>query len=153
MTFISPHCSYREATFSITAERRGIDNTPPPAALDNMRLVAAQCFEPIREQFGPIRITSFYRSPALNKAIGGSQTSDHCLGRSIDVEDIEGANADLFAWARVHLVFDQLISEFGTAEEPAWVHISYRPSGNRQQVLRATRVNGAVRYTPFVEAS
>lgn len=153
MNDISAHITYREATFSQTAVRLGIPNAPDVNALVAMQVVAQQCFEPARDRFGPIRVSSFYRSPALNKAIGGSLTSDHCLGRAIDCQAVEGhgvTNADLFHWMRDHLDYDQLIWEFGDDAEPAWVHVGYRSvATNRHQSLRASRVGGSVVYSQF----
>lgn len=147
---ISPHLSLREATRSQTAERQGIDNTPDAAAVANMRRVAAACFEPARLHFGvPIGVSSFYRSPVLNAAIGGAASSDHCLGRAIDLDAIPGTgltNAALFTWLRAHVPFDQLIWEFGDDADPAWVHVSFREGANRGQVLRARRQGSRTVY-------
>lgn len=154
---ISPHLTYREATASQLAERRGIRNEPSADDLAAMHLVAAQCFEPAREHFGvPIGVSSFFRCPTLNRVIGGSPTSDHQYGRAIDVDaDIHGGltNAALFDWLAGHVPFDQLIWELGTEANPAWVHISYRATGNRHQVLRAIRGPLGVRYQPFSRPS
>ena len=81
MEKISDHISWNEATKSQTATRRGIDNFPNEIQLSNMRLVANKCFEPLRNWPGKaIGISSFFRSPELNTAIGGSKTSQHCAG-------------------------------------------------------------------------
>lgn len=145
MDRISKHISYNEATRSQTATRKGIDNTPNEVQLAAMKLVAEACFEPIRERFGvPLTISSFFRCEALNTAVGGSKTSQHCKGEAIDI-DADGSppkpdgtrvtNADIFYWAKANLKFDQLIWEYGTSENPAWVHISFSKHGNRNQVL------------------
>jgi hypothetical protein len=141
---ISKHISYAEAIKSQTAERKGIDNTPPDRIIENMKIVANRCFEPLRAKHGkPIGISSFYRSPELNKAIGGSTTSDHCKGCAIDIDaDIFNngiTNKEIFDFLKDNVDFDQLISEYGTEDNPAWVHVSYRKEGNRKQVLRATK--------------
>lgn len=103
-----------------------------------MKLVAETCFEPIRNHFGiPLPVSSFFRCEALNKAIGGSKTSQHCKGEAIDM-DADGSpitNKQIFDWAKANLKFDQLIWEYGTSENPAWVHISFSKHGNRNQVL------------------
>ncbi len=137
---ISEHISYEEATKSQTAIRRGIDNTPTEEHLEAMKLVAEKCFEPIRKHFGiPIGISSFYRSKALNKAIGGAATSQHTKGEAIDIDaDIFGSdisNKMIFDYAKTNLSFDQLIHEYGNNLQPAWVHISYKANGNRNQVF------------------
>ena len=153
---ISKHISEKEATKSVTALRLGIDNTPDGDTLNNMKLVAEKIFEPLREWVGgPIKINSFYRSPALNEAIGGAsdksgrQTSQHCKGQAIDVDDIYGhkTNKEMFEWIKETLDFDQLIYEFGTDDNPAWIHFSYvSEDKNRNRVLRAVRDEGKTKY-------
>lgn len=152
---ISAHISYRQATHSPTAQARKIDNTPDADTLRNMQRVAQLCYEPMVAHFGnkAIPINSFYRSSQLNKAIGGSTTSDHCLGRAIDIDSAGRVglptNAQIFHWLRKNTRFDQLIWEFGTDQEPDWVHISYREKGNRRQVLRAIKNGGKTVYKPM----
>lgn len=139
---ISKHISYKEAVRSQTAVRKGIDNVPSPEQIRAMKLVADKCFEPVREHFGvQLFISSFFRSEQLNMAIGGSRTSEHCKGMAIDIDaDYYGGvtNAEIFYYIMNNLEFNQLIWEYGTEDNPAWVHVSYRESGNRNQILRAT---------------
>lgn len=136
---ISKHISEAEAFKSQTAVRKGIDNTTTDEfILANMRYVA-ELFEQIRAHFGiPIGISSFYRSPALNKAVGGAKTSQHTRGEAIDIDaDIFGGvtNKQIFDFAKT-LDFDKLIWEFGDSNNPAWVHISRKRVGkNRKQIL------------------
>lgn len=143
---ISKHVSYKEATKSRTATKYGIDNTPSDAALARMKHVAENVFEPIREHFGvPIGITSFYRSAALNRAIGGSSTSEHVYGSAMDIDaDVYGkiTNKQIFDYIKENLNFNQLIWEFGTDKEPAWVHVSLKPDGetNKKQILQAYKM-------------
>ena len=88
---ISKHISYKEGVYSNTATRRGIDNTPNNEQLDNMNLIADNIFEPLRQYVGgPIKINSFFRSPELNTAIGGSGKSQHCKGQALDIDDTFG---------------------------------------------------------------
>ena len=147
---ISTHISYKEATASQTATRKGISNETNAEQLKNMQEVAYKIFEPVRAHFGkPIFINSFFRSPELNKAIGGSATSQHCKGEAIDIDgDRTGvSNKEIFEYIREHLVFDQLIWEFGTDIHPEWVHASYtNERKNRKQVLRAKKSNGKTFY-------
>lgn len=145
---ISAHISFTEATFSKTAEQFGIRNLPNMEELHNMRRLAEKVFEPLRVHIGePIRINSFYRSIELNRKIGGSATSQHCRGQAMDIsrQGQSYTNADLFKYIRDHLAFDQLIWEFGTAQEPEWVHVSYTDQ-NRKQVLRSLIQNGKTIY-------
>lgn len=140
MNRISKHISLAEATKSQTAIRLGIDNTPGEVELEAMKLVSVACFEPIREHFGvALKVSSFFRCVALNTAIGGSKTSQHCKGEAIDI-DADGnekvTNKQIFEWAKANLKFDQLINEYPDKEgNPSWVHISFSKHGNRNQVL------------------
>ena len=138
---ISKHISYKEGTNSVTAIRRGIDNTPNDEQLDNMVLLAEKVFEPLRIWVGgPIKINSFFRCPQLNKAIGGSTKSQHCHGQAIDIDDTYGkvANSEMYNYIKKNLDFDQMIWEFGDDDNPAWVHVSYASEDeNRRRCLKA----------------
>lgn len=142
MERISEHISYREATKSITAKRKGLDNTPDDKSVENMGFVAKTIFEPVRADLGqkPIGIASFYRSPEVNVAVGGSNNSQHCSGEAMDLDgDIVGlhTNKEIFDCIRLNYNFDQLIWEFGNDEEPEWVHVSKTQHGNRGEMLVA----------------
>jgi len=134
---ISKHITLKEGTQSATATRLKIDNTPSAEVLANMKLVAEKCFEPLREWYGkPITINSFYRSPALNKAVKGAKNSDHVKGMAIDLD--AGSNSEnliLFNWLKDNVEFKQLIHEYGDKSGPEWVHISYDPKDLRTQLL------------------
>ena len=120
---ISKHISYKEATQSQTAVRKGINNEPDAYQLQNMQVLAEKVFEPLREHFGvPIAINSFFRSQKLNKAIGGAAGSQHTQGRAIDIDDTLGgvSNKQMFDWIRENLDYDQLIWEFGNNSNPDW---------------------------------
>lgn len=150
MESISKNISFREATYSPTAIRLGIDNTPNDEQLKRMKLVSERCFEPMRTWYGkPIKINSFFRSEKLNTAIGGSDSSQHCLGEAIDI-DVDKDNLKLFNWILQNLEFDQCIYEFGTSLEPDWIHISYTEQrANRNQVLKAVKENGKTVYKKY----
>ena len=151
MESISKNISYKEATKSSTASRRGIDNTPTEFQLKNMKMVANEIFQPLREYHGkPIRVTSFLRSLELNKVIGGSKTSQHLQGGingkeegaidiDADVYDNGITNSEIYYWIEENLEFDQLIWEYGDENEPDWVHVSFRKGANRKQTLKAVR--------------
>jgi len=147
---ISNHISYKEGVYSITATRRGIDNTPDDEQLANMELIAEKVFEPLREWVdGPIKVNSFFRSVDLNKAIGGSSKSQHCKGQAMDIDDTFKvvANSDMYNYIKNNLDFDQLIWEFGDDENPNWVHVSYvSEEDNRRRCLRAYRENRKTKY-------
>lgn len=143
---ISEHITLKEATRSDTAIRKNIKNIPNESQLKAMKLVAEKVFEPLREWYGkPIQVTSFFRSEAVNKAIGGSSASQHCRGEAIDI-DTEEDNAKLFLRIKEFGVFDQLIWEFGNDKNPDWVHVSYSAMGNRRQVLRAVKKGNQTIY-------
>ena len=147
---ISRHISDREGVYSTTATRRGIDNTPDKEHLDNMKLLAEKIFEPLRKWVGgPIRINSFYRGPELNKAIGGSSKSQHCKGQAMDIDDngCHKTNAEMYAWIKDNVEFDQMIWEFGDDDNPNWVHVSYvSPEENRNRCLKAYKEDGRTKY-------
>ena len=153
---ISKHISYKEATKSVTAIRLGIDNTPNEYQLQNMELIAEKVFEPLRKAVGgPIKINSFFRCEYLNKAIGGAskngkQTSQHCQGRAIDIDDNYGymSNNDMYDYIKKNLDFDQLIFEFPDDKGNAsWIHVSYVDAdSNRKRCLKAIKENNKTKY-------
>jgi len=151
MKNISNHISYKEGTHSNTATRRNIDNIPDDYQLANMNAVALNIFEPLREWAGgPIKINSFFRSPDLNTAIGGSSKSQHCEGRAIDIDDTFGhkTNAEMYNYIKENLNFDQLIWEFGNDTNPDWVHVSFVSNEqNRNRCLKAERKDGKAVYS------
>jgi hypothetical protein len=155
MIKISKHITLEEAIKSETASKLKIDNTPTPEHLEAMKALAESVFEPLRKHFGkPIGISSFYRSPEINKKIGGSKTSQHAIGEAMDIDaNIYNngiTNAQIFNYIKNNLEFDQLIWEFGTDKEPQWVHVSYtKKRKNRKQVLRAMKINGETKYLPI----
>jgi hypothetical protein len=151
---LSNYLSLAEVTRSDTAKRKGISNEPTAEHLENLKTIAVDVFDKVREYFGvPIFVSSGYRSAALNKAIGGSSTSDHNLGRALDLDqDGHGngvTNADVFKFIKDNLEFDQLIWEFGTDKNPDWVHVGYRKGANRKQILKAVREGGKTKYVPY----
>ena len=149
MRFISKHISWREATHSATAEKKEIENTPNEGAVQNMKKLAKNVFEPLREWAAePIRVNSFYRSPDLCDAIRSSRNSQHTKGQAIDIDALgEKTNADLFNYIKDNLDFDQLIWEHGDDKNPDWVHVSYvGPRGNRKNVLRAVKKGRKTTY-------
>ncbi len=146
---LTTNLSLAEATYSATALRKGIANEPTVTHLINLKAVAENIFQPCRNHFGkPLRVTSGYRSKELNKAIGGSNNSQHSKGEALDMQSTEGyTNRDLFMFIKDHLEFDQLIGEFpDDMGEFAWVHCSYKTEGNRGEVLVAYKDNGKTRY-------
>jgi len=131
---ISKHITLQEATESATALRMGINNVPNEVELDAMKYVSENLFEPIREWYNkPIKINSFYRCLALNKAVNGSKTSGHVLGNSIDISGGNKVeNKKIFDFIKLSgLNFDQVINEY----DYTWIHISLKKDKNRKQIL------------------
>lgn len=151
---LSKNLSLAEMTRSDSAKRLGISNEPTIAHLSNMRKLAENVFQPIREHFGvPIYISSGYRSKALNSVIkGSSKTSQHSKGEAmdIDMDNTQITNTQIFEFIKNNLSFDQLIWEYGNDKNPDWVHVSYSATGKqRNQILKSVKHKGAVQYIPF----
>lgn len=153
MKNISEHITYQEAIVSATGKRLGIKNDPPPEILKTMEVTAEKLYEPVRNHFGvPFIILSFFRSPELNKAVGGAKSSQHMPGEAIDVQGTDNVtNAHIFNFIKDSgIEYDQIIWEFGTDKEPDWVHMSYTTKRkNRRQALRAIKRNGKTVYEPY----
>jgi len=157
MEKISKHITYSEGIRSNLAKRLDISNEPNEDQLVRMKLVAEKVFEPAREHFDvPIYISSFFRSSALNKVLGGAKGSQHMAnnGAAIDLDcDVYGGitNKELFDYIKDNLIFDQVILEAvndnGTG---GWVHVSFKEQGNRNQVLKMTRINGKTTYEIYI---
>ena len=139
---LSANFSLRELVVSQTAVRCGIPNLPSPVHIENLRALCTEVLQPARDAFGPILVTSGYRSARLNRKIRGAARSQHCLGQAADIIPANGEVAALFnLFASLpDLPFDQLIYEFGV-----WVHVSHS-SRSRRQRLRADRVGRRVVY-------
>ena len=128
--------NYYELTASSTAKRKGIDNTPDATVRANLTALVANILDPLREAYGkPIVVSSGYRSPKLNKAVGGAAKSQHVTGQAADIHTLSDTPADnkkLFDLIQsLKLPFDQLINEYNFN----WVHVSFSPR-NRRQVLK-----------------
>lgn len=150
---LSKNLALAEVMRSETAKRRGISNMPTAAHIENFVKLAENVFQPVREHFGvPIHISSGYRSKALNTAVGGSLSSQHCTGEAIDI-DMDGAsitNKQVFDFIRENVNFDQMIAEFPINGNPAWVHVSYESTGKqRKQILVAKKVGSATKYISY----
>jgi hypothetical protein len=143
---LSAHFDLCEFTRSESAKREGVCNNPTPEHLENIKVLCEKVLEPIRAKFGPINISSGYRSADLNHFIGGSLNSDHCKGRAADI-DMDGhggevTNKMIFDFIKDNLEIDQLINEFNYS----WVHVGYRKGANRKQVLDAVKEGGKTVY-------
>lgn len=146
---LSYNFTLAELTKSEVAIRRAIDNTPTLAIIDNLQALVDNILQPIRNALGPIVVTSGYRSPAVNVAVGGSPTSDHCLGMAADIEIVGLDNKVLAQYVQNNFKFTQLILEFYQDGIPnsGWVHVSYDPKDLKCEVLRAVKKDGKTVYT------
>lgn len=124
----------KELTKSSTAEAKGIDNTPTPEIERNLTALVDNVLDPLREIYGkPIKVNSGYRCPALNKAVGGSATSDHVKGFAADITvGTKEGNERLFNIIKHNFHFSQLIDE----KNFSWVHVSYNPNNLKNQILK-----------------
>lgn len=133
-----------ELTASNYAEKHNIDNTPSKAVNERLVELITHALDPIRENFGkPMIVTSGYRSPRLNKAVGGSITSDHQRGCAADFTIPSVSNLEVCRWIEENLEFRQCIYEFG---ESGWIHIAYDRNDNKRECLSAVKVKGRTVY-------
>jgi zinc D-Ala-D-Ala carboxypeptidase len=140
---LTANFSLHELTKSETALRMGFDNTPGEKEIAALKLLAEKVLQPVRDHFGKgVKCNSGFRSPESNAAVGGSRTSDHCLGRAADIEIPGVPNAELAQWIMDNLEYTQLILEFYTPGIPdsGWVHVSYDPNNLKKQELTAMKV-------------
>lgn len=131
-----------ELMASATAERLGIDNhTDDPAIVASLTALIDNLLNPLREAFGmQIVVSSGYRSPRVNKAVGGVETSQHTTGQAADIRTTYGHRDQMkrLAWLASQFDFDQLILEQTDyhSHEPTWLHVSYKSAeDNRGQIL------------------
>jgi hypothetical protein len=152
---LTEHFSLSEMTKSETALRHDMDNTPDAATIANLQVLAEKVLQPVREHFGKgVKVNSGYRSPDVNAKVGGSRTSDHCLGRAADIEIPSVPNHELAEWIKENLAYTQLILEFYTRGVPdsGWVHVSYDPENLKKQDLTAVKEGGKTMYLSGLHA-
>ncbi len=156
---ISKNFTLAELTKSNTATRLGISNTPDKEGIHKLRLLATELLQPLRNAVGALRVTSGYRSESLNKAIGGSNKSQHTKCEAVDLQFVKRGRMDnmkIFNAIINHAIeFDQIILEFGGAtadkdsDYPDWIHVSWKVTGNRRQILVAYKdENNRTKYRP-----
>ena len=129
------HFTMGELCASSTADAHNIRNTPPLQEAGNLKALAENVLDPLREWYGkPIYVNSGYRSPQLNRMVGGAPTSQHMKGEAVDITaGSKAENKKLFDYIKSNLPFDQVIDE----KDFSWVHVSYKRDGsNRKQTLK-----------------
>jgi len=142
---LTAHFNLAEFTRSESAKRHGVSNQPTTEHIQNIKILCERVLEPIRMKFGPLILSSGYRSKVLNHYIGGSLKSQHCEGKAadLDMDGVDGVtNKEIFEYIKNELEFDQLINEFNYS----WIHVSYNLGKNRKQVLDALKVNNKTVY-------
>ena len=152
---LSPNFTLSEMTKSETALRNNLDNTPGETEIANLKVLAEKVLQPVRDHYGKgVKVNSGFRHPNVNAAVGGSKTSDHCLGQAADIEIPGVPNHELAEWIKNNLEYTQLILEFYTRGIPdsGWVHVSYVPSNLKKQDLTAVKENGKTVYLPGLHA-
>ncbi len=148
---LTENFSLAEMIKSETALRNGLDNTPGPVEIENLKALCENILQPLRNAYGRgIKVNSGFRHPNVNAAVGGSRTSDHCKGQAADIEIPGIPNYDLAKYISENFWYTQLILEFYTPGIPdsGWVHVSYNPADLKCQSLTAMRENGKVVYKP-----
>ena len=156
-----PNFKWYEVWKSETASRLEIDNESEDEEIqENVRNLALNCLQPIRNEHGPLKVNSWFRGEELERVItkkgfanwcrkNGKEPThaaswteyfvrkSHPKGEAADVEAAGISNDDLFDWCRDNLEYDQLIREFPVKGVPdsGWVHISYREGNNRKQAF------------------
>ena len=141
----SENFALAELIISETAKRREIPNKPTPEQIENLRALAENVLQPVRDYFKrPIYVSSGFRSLRVNNAVGGAPNSQHTRGEAADIDNDNTSvmNSDIFNFIKNNLEFDQLIWEYGNDTNPAWVHVSFSRRRNRKEVLRISNVNG-----------
>jgi len=144
---LSKNFTLTELIKSQAATRKNIEEqfTPSQTVVENLVKLCENILQPLRDHISkPIRVTSGYRCKRLNKAIGGSVTSQHCEGKAVDIEVDGFTNEELFNFiVNLNLPFDQIILEF---PPNGWVHVSYDDKRNRREKLLATKNGGKTIY-------
>ena len=152
---LTSNFSLKELTVSETATRKGLDNTPNETVIANLKILAENILQPVRDHYGKsVKVNSGYRSPEVNASVGGSKTSDHCKGQAADIEITGVANGDLAKYIAENFKFTQVILEFYTQGVPdsGWVHVSYDANDLKCQTLTAVKKDGKTVYLPGLQA-
>lgn len=154
---LTENFTLEELTYSATAQRLGIDNTPSEGVVNKLRTLCKTVLQPIRKKYGKsIVVTCGYRCPKLNKVVGGASTSDHMYGNAADIRSVSDTKADNKALfdliigmvKKKEIQVKQVIDEFGYD----WIHVSYQDgrTTKKNQILRAVKVNGKTTYKTVV---
>lgn len=150
---LSRNFTLQELTKSDTAIRKGINNNPSAGQIEKLKLLCENILQPVRDHFGPVTVTSGFRSSNLCVKIGSSVNSQHAKAEAVDFECMGKDNAEVCDWVYKNLDYDQMILEYYVPGEPnsGWCHVSYVPEKGRKQFLLAYRdENGKTKYKPII---
>ena len=149
---LSRNFTLQELIKSDTAIRLNIDNNPNGDQIDKLKQLCENVLQPVRDQFGRVKVTSGFRSPELCRAIGSSENSQHAKAEAADFECIGVDNAEVADWIKKNLETDQLILEYYTPGEPnsGWIHCSWIPDQPRASFLHAYKSEGKTKYKPVM---
>ncbi len=149
---LSRNFTLQELIKSDTAIRLGIDNNPNADQIEKLKELSENILQPVRDQFGRVKVTSGFRSEELCLAIGSSVNSQHAKAEAADFEVIGVDNAELADWINMNLPYDQLILEYYKVGEPnsGWIHCSICDKDPRKQFLHAYRFEGKTKYKPVI---
>lgn len=137
---LSEHFTLREMCLSGTAISKGIANVPDERTVARLKALCVNVLEPLRRRFGVLRVTSGYRCPALNEAVGGARHSQHLRGEAADlhVSSME-VGRKMYDFIRRNTGFDQLIMEHSISSGATWIHVSYSEARPRGQAIPCLR--------------
>lgn len=144
---LSVHFTLAELTRTDTKLKNTTDS---PVIISNLQTVCTHILEPVRKHFGKkLIIHSGYRGPAVNKAVGGSEYSQHCRGEAVDFHVCEHSVHEVANWIAENLDFDQLILEnfVPNVAYSGWVHCSF---GKRMRNQTLTKFKGSKKYYPGI---
>jgi len=147
---MAPNFRYKEFVRSATALRLGIRNIPNEQQWQSIERVAGNIIQPVRERFGPVRITSGFRSVELCLQVGSSARSNHTRGEAIDFEPVSSKVrlVDVLKWIHTNLDYRELIAEYFPN---GWVHAAYRQNKNvRKLKLKDDRHSYSVVSMPYI---
>lgn len=148
---LSDHFALREM---IVTAHRTVDNTPTPEVIAELMLVCNRLLEPVRQQFGPLWVTSGYRCGELNTLIGGSKTSAHVFGCAADFVPVRAGvtTTEIVEWiVASDLPFDQVIDEHSSTAD--WVHLAHQRPGIGKDPRRQALTMRRGKYTPFISSA
>ena len=145
---LTTNFTLEEMIFSQTASRLGLSNSPSQQVIGNLQRLCENVLQPLRNKFGPVVVSSGYRSSLVNSRVGGEKNSDHLYGCAADITIPGIPNISIAEYIRDNLDFKQVILEFPVRGLPyaGWVHVSYDVGNNLKQTLTAVKSDGKTTY-------